>query len=376
MLARLVRRVLGTGRATLPALRRHVLAATPPAAPVLIAGAPGDLRRSKPELVAENALLRQQLLVLRRSVTRPRCTPTDRAVLDVLASRVRAWRSALAIIQPDTLLRWHRALFRRCRRRKSRPGPVERRPTVSAEAIALIRELAAAHRLWGAERIRGELLKRDIRVATRTVQQDLRDARPSQRAGQPWATFLRNHAPDIWAGDFLPVTDLLFRPLCAFFVIALGSRRVVHVGVTRHPTAAWVAQRLREATPYGERPKYLIRDNDRKFGAASAQVAAATGIAERRTAYRAPRQNATCERFLGSVRRACLDHVLVRGERHLQRVLRDYIASFNSARPHQGLQQRIPDASMEPQLFQPEPERMVRAVPGLGGLHHTYQRVA
>jgi len=159
-------------------------------------------------------------------------------------------------------------------------------------------------------------------------------------------------------------------------VIALGSRRVVHVGVTRHPTDAWVAQQLREATPYGEGPKYLIRDNDSKFGPAFAQVAAATDIAELRTAYRAPKQNATCERLLGSVRRECLDHVLVLGERHLRRVLHDYVAYFNMARPHQGLQQRTPVASTEPRLLRPEPGRTVRAVPVLGGLHHTYQRVA
>ena len=133
---------------------------------------------------------------------------------------------------------------------------------------------------------------------------------------------------------------------------------------------------MREATPYGERPKYLIRDNDSKFGQAFAQVAAATGIAALRTAYRAPRQNATCERFLGGVRRECLDHILVLGERHFQRVLRDYVAYFNTARPHQGLRQRIPDADTEMRLPRPEPGRTVGAVPVLGGLHHMYQRVA
>src|SRR5439155_24967075 len=164
------------------------------------------------------------------------------------------------------------------------------------------------------------------------------------RAGQPWATFLRNHAPAIWACDFLPVTDLLFRPLYACFVAALGTRRVVHVGVTRHPTDAWAAQRLREAIPFEQRPRYQIRDNDRKYGPAFARVAVATGITELRTAYRAPRQNATCERFLGSVRRECTDPVLVLGEAHLRRILREYAAYFNTARPHQGLRQRVPAA--------------------------------
>ena len=374
MLARLLRRVLDTGRAGL-AGRRRVLAATKPARATQTAGLLADLRRSRSELVAENALLRQQLLVLRRSVKRPRCRPVDRALLVVLASRVRAWRQAILIVQPETLLRWHRQLFRGFWRRQSRTAPGARRAKVSEETITLIRAMAAANRLWGAERIRGELLKLDLRVAKWTVQKYMRDARPPQRAGESWATFLRNHADETWACDFLPVTDALFRPVYAFFVIALGSRRVVHMGVTRHPTDAWVAQQLREATPYDQRPRYLIRDRDSKYGAAFTRVAAATGIEERRTAYRAPRQNAACERFLGSVRRECLDHVLILSEGHLRRVLREYVAYFNGARPHQGLQQRIPDGAKEPQL-RLESRGKVRAVSVLGGLHHTYQRAA
>jgi putative transposase len=257
---------------------------------------------------------------------------------------------------------------------KSRPRPSPQ-PKVAAETIALIREMAAANRLWGAERIRGELLKLDTRVAKWTVQKYMRDARPPQRAGQTWSTFLRNHAGDIWACDFLQVTDLLFRPLYAFFIVALGTRRVVHVGATRHPTDAWVAQQLREATSFDQRPRYLIRDRDSKYGSAFTHIGAATGIAELRTAYRAPRQNATCERFLGSVRRVCLDHVLVLGEAHLRRVLREYVAYFNRARPHQGLQQRVPDPAAVCAL-RPEDGGRVRAVPVLGGLHHTSLRAA
>jgi putative transposase len=264
MLARLLRRVRDTGRAALVGLRRRLLAATKPTMAAPIAGTLADLIRSRPELIAENALLRQQLLVLRRSVNRPRCTATDRRLLVLLASRVQAWRQALLIVQPDTLLRWHRQLFRGFWRWKSRTPSRARQPKVSAEAIALIRAMATANRLWGAERIRGELLQLDIRVAKWTVQKYMRAARPPRRVGQTWGTFLRNHAPDIWACDFLPVTDALFRPLHAFVVIALGSRRVVHVGVTRHPTDTWVAQQLREATPFGEQPRYLIRDRDSK----------------------------------------------------------------------------------------------------------------
>jgi transposase InsO family protein len=235
--------------------------------------------------------------------------------------------------------------------------------------------MATANHLWGAERLRGELLKLDIRVAKSTIQRYLREARPPRRADQSWATFMRNHDSDIWACDFLPVTDLLFRPLYAFFVIALGSRRVVHVGVTRHPTDAWTAQQLPEATPFGQRPRSLVRDNDSKYGPAFARVATTTGITDLRTAYRAPRQNAMCERFLGSVRRACLDHLLVLGEAQLRRVLRDYVRYFNHHRPHQDLAQRIPAAPGEP----PTPGARtggVRATPILHGLHHTYARAA
>jgi putative transposase len=375
MPTRLFRRLITLGRALVHRLRRQLSAAIRPAAAPVAVGALADLARSRPALVAENALLHHQLAILRRGVKRPRCTPADRALLVLLASRVRTWRSALLIVQPDTLLRWHRQLFRGYWRRQTRAAAPAHRPPLAPATVALIREMATANRLWGAERIRGELLKLDIRVAKSTIQRYLREARPPRPAGQPWAPFLHNHAPAIWACDFLPVTDLLFRPLHAFFVVALESRQVVHVGVTRQPTDAWVAQQLREATPYGEHPRFLVRENDSKYGRAFARVAEASGITVLRTAYRAPRQNATCERFLGSVRRECLDHVLVLGEAHLRRVLREYVAYFNQDRPHQGIRQHIPgDAAAS--LVHPGSVGKVRALPVLGGLHHAYQRAA
>jgi len=325
--------------------------------------------------VAENALLRHQLAILRRSARRPRCTPVDRALLVLLAGRVRAWRSALPIVQPDTLLRWHRQLFRRCWRRRSCAAAPAHRPPLAPATVALIREMAEANARWGAERIRGELLKLDIRVATSTIQRYRRAARPPRRAGQPWATFLRNHAAETWACDLLPVTDILFHHRYAFVVVALGSRQVVYIGVTRHPTDAWVAQQLREATPFERHPQYLIRDNDSTYGSAFARVAAASGITELRTAYRAPRQNATCERFLGGVRRECLDHILVLGEAHLRRVLWEYVWYFNHERPHQGLAQRVPVAHEDGGTL-PVRGGSVRAIPILGGLHHAYARAA
>ncbi len=258
----------------------------------------------------------------------------------LLASRLPTWADALVIVQPATVLRWHRQGFRLFWRRKSTPRATTSR--IPAETVALIRRMAAENRLWGADRIRGELLKLDVRVSKRTIQKYIGPARPRRPASQRWSAFLRNHADAIWACDFLPVTDLLFRPLYAFFVIALGSRRVVHVGVTRHPTDTWLAQQLREATPFGEHPRFLIRDNDRKYGPRFDRVAAASGIRVLRTPVRAPRANATCERFLGSVRRECLDHLLVLDEAHLRRTLRTYVTYFNESRPYQGLGQAIP----------------------------------
>ena len=182
MLTRLFRRCAQHGRSLARALGQRLHTATKPAEQDLVVGALADLVRSGPAFVAENAFLRQQLLILRRSVKRPRCTPVDRALLVLLASRLRAWRQALLIVQPETLLRWHRQGFRLIWRRRARPRSAPQ-PKVAVETIALIREMAAANRLWGAERIRGELLKLDIRVAKTTVQRHMRDARPPRRTG-------------------------------------------------------------------------------------------------------------------------------------------------------------------------------------------------
>jgi putative transposase len=193
--------------------------------------------------------------------------------------------------------------------------------------------------------------------------------------GQKWSTFLHNHAKDIWACDFLQLSDLCFRSLFAFFIIELKTRRVVHVGVTRSPADAWVAQQLREATPYGQAPKYLICDNDSKFGPCFARVATTSAIEILKTPYRAPRANAICERFMRSVRQECLDHLLILHEKQLQRVLNRYVSYFNQARPHQGIQQQIPEPRSSSHSSHDTGDKVI-AVPKLGGLHHDYQRVA
>ncbi len=339
----------------------------------LLLGTLADLARGKSELVAENALLRQQLIILRRQSKRPVCTKRDRILLVLLAKTIRAWRQALLIVQPETLLRWHRQGFRHFWKQKSKT--TAKQAKVAAETIALIKEMTRNNRLWGAERIRGELLKLDIRVCKRTIQKYMRCVRPPQAKGQNWGTFLRNHAREIWACDFLQVTDLFFRSLFAFFIIELKSRKVIHIGVTRSPTDAWTAQQLREATPYGQTPKYLIRDNESKFGPYFARVASTSGIKVLKTPYHAPRANAICERFLGSVRRECLDHVLILYEVQLHRILHAYVKYFNRGRPHQGIYQQVPQKEITSVLSDQSGNRII-SFPVLGGLHHEYLRVA
>jgi putative transposase len=206
-----------------------------------------DLGKSKSQLIAENALLRHQLIILKRQVKRPPVTRADRILLVLLAKLVPTWQQTLVIVRLETLLRWHRELFRLYWKRKSKAS--SHKPKVTAETIALIRQMATNNRLWGAERIRGELLKLGLRVCKRTIQKYMRTVRTHQPRGQTWATFLHNHAAQVWACDFLQVTDLFFRPLFAFFLTLLKSRKVIQVGVTRSPTDSWVARTAPRSDP-------------------------------------------------------------------------------------------------------------------------------
>jgi putative transposase len=316
---------------------------------------------------------RQQLIILRRQVKRPACTRTDRMLLVLLARFVRTWKQALFIVQPETLLLWHRQGFKLFWKYKSRATSTT--PRISQETVALIQEMARDNRLWGAERIRGELLKLGIRVCKRTIQKYMRAVRTTRPRGQTWRPFLHTHAQQIWVCDFLQVNDLFFRPLFASFLIELQSRKVIHVGVTRSPTDAWTAQQLREATPFGQSPKYLISDRDNKFGPSFARVAATRGIKILKTPNHAPRANAICERFLGSVRRECLDHLLILQEKQLQRVLNAYVMYFNQARPHQGIRQQIPEQKAGSVPTQHASGKVI-SFPVLGGLHRDYRRSA
>jgi len=333
-----------------------------------------DSTRSRQELILENALLRQQLLVLNRQVKRPKLRVRDRAVLVWLASRVATWKTAVLIVKPETVLRWHRELFRRVWRHKSKSPRTGGRPRLAREQVALIRRIAKENLTWGAERIRGELLKLGLPVAKSTIQNYLKGRRAAGPGSQTWRTFLRNHASAVWACDFLQTHDVWFRDMFVFVIIELASRRVVHVAVTRHPNDSWVAQQLREATPFGAGPRFLIRDNDAKYGAQFDRVAIGTGIKLLRTPIGAPRANSYCERFLGSIRPECLDYVFIFSERQLLHQLTAYIAYFNQARPHQGIAQRLPAGPVP--LHNLPSDGAIVGVPILNGLHHDYQRRA
>jgi hypothetical protein len=222
--------------------------------------------------------LRQQLIVLEREVKHPKLKQRDRQILVFLSSRIEAWREALLVVKPDTLIGWHRQGFKLYWRKKSqgRRG----RPPIAAETIALIENMAVNNRTWWAKRIQGELLKLGIKVSKETVKKYMRRARkglPPSNHGQSWATFIANHAGETWACDFVQTFDVFFRTVFVYFIVELGSRRIVHYGVTRSPGDFWVAQRVREATPYDEGPRFLIRDNDSKYGQCFTQVAKGRG---------------------------------------------------------------------------------------------------
>jgi transposase InsO family protein len=337
----------------------------------LAIGAITDLSRSRANLMVENALLRQQLIVLNRQIKRPQLTNGDRIRLLLLARCTKFWHQALHIIQPDTLLRWHRDLFRLYWRHISNSDKKKQR--IASETIQIIRKMIQENKLWGSERIRGELLKLCITLSKRTIQKYIRLVRKSPSFTHNWAAFIKNHIGDIWACDFTVVYDWLFHPIYIFVIMELKKRRIIHIGVTESPIDEWTSQQLREATPCGEHPKYLIRDRDKKFGFQFSALAKHSGIEVIQTSFRTPQANAFCERFMGSLKRECLDQSLVLHQRHLKRLVTEYSAYFNEERPHQGINQCISNRSDSLPI---KGSGYIRSVAFLGGLHHSYSRVS
>jgi transposase InsO family protein len=322
--------------------------------------------KSKSRLEAENAALRHQLIVLRRKVQgRVRLTNSDRWFLIQLYRWFPSILQVVKIVQPETLIRWHRAGFRRYWCWKSRP--FGGRPQISAALRALIRRMSVENPLWGAPRIHGELLKLGFEVAQSSVAKYMvkRQGPPSQG----WRTFLRNHAPEVAAMDLFVVPTIGFDLLYAFIIIRLDRRDLVWINVTQNPTAEWIARQLTEAFPWHEAPRYLIRDRDRIYGDVARQRIRAMGIRDKPIAPSSPWQNGFAERLIGSIRRECVDHIVVLGEAHLRRILQTYAGYYNKIRTHRSLDKDAP-------AFRPV-QRVgnIASHAILGGLHHHYVRI-
>jgi transposase InsO family protein len=289
------------------------------------------LFRSRTPLQAENLALRHQLNVQRRiSPKRPVLSNFDRLIFVCLYRIAPRIPNAVAIVEPQTLIRWHRAGFRAFCRWKSRRRPG--RPTVSLEVRQLIRDMSLANPLWGAPRIHGEFLKLGIDVGQTSVAKYM--ARRRRPPSQGWRTFLLNHADGIASIDLFMVPTISFRLLYGLLILRHDRRRILWLGATAHPTAEWIARQVTEACGWESGPQYLIRDRDRVYGEAFTRRIRAKGIRDRPTAPRSPWQNGYAERLIGSIRRECLDHVVVFGERHLRHVLRSYAHYYNGARTH------------------------------------------
>jgi transposase InsO family protein len=322
--------------------------------------------KSKLRLEAENAVLRHQLIVLKRRLHgRVRLTNNDRWFFIQLFRWFPSILQVLTIIRPETLVRWHRAGFRCYWRWRSRsPGG---RPQIDTELRALIRRMSVENPLWGAPRIHGELLKLGFEVAQSSVAKYMVKRRGPPSQG--WRTFLRNHAPDIAAMDLFVVPTIGFDLLYAFVIVRLGRRDLVWINVTANPTAEWVARQITEAFPWDEAPHYLIRDRDRIYSSVVTRRLRAMGIRDKPTAPASPWQNGFAERLIGSIRRECVDHIIVLGEMHLRRILRFYARYYNEIRTHRSLDKDAPVT----RPVQRVGVIISRAV--LGGLHHHYARV-
>ena len=326
---------------------------------------------SRHRLALEVAALRQQLVVFKRKQPRPRLCGLDRAFWISLRRLWPGWANALIIVKPDTVVAWHRAGFRlfwRLRSRSKRLG----RPSVSLEVRELIRRMKTENPSWGAPRIHGELLQLGFAISEPTVSRYLRRLKrlPDKAKVKRWLAFLQNHREVIAAFDFFTVPTLSFRVLYCFFVIEHHRRRILHFNTTTHPTSGWILQQLREALPLPCPYRYVIFDRERKFGSEVCTFLKASGIKAVRTSVHSPWQNGVAERWVGSIRRDMLDHVIPLNARHLMRLSVEYVVYYHDDRTHIGLNKEAPGARSAES--RPGSLSVVQADPRIGGLHHRY----
>ena len=326
--------------------------------------------KSRRDLALENLALRQQLACLKAKTSRPQLSNPDRIFWVTLSRLWPGWRASLHMVQPETVIRWQRKGFRMFwtwKSRHRRPG----RPTIPKEVRALIRKLSRANHTWGAPRIQSELAKLGIQVSQSTVARYM--DRSNRPPSQTWRTFLDNHVGDLVAVDFFTVPTATFEVLFVFLILSHDRRKVLHFNVTDHPSAEWTARQISEAFPYETAPRYLLRDRDSIYGKVLSDRLKSMDIVEVITAARSPWQNPYVERMIGTIRRDCLDHVIVLHRRHLVRILREYLGDYyHPARTHLSLAR---DSPIPRQVEPPEKGEIIEA-PILGGLHHVYSRRA
>ena len=326
--------------------------------------------RTRASMQIEILALRHQLAVLQRLGNQRASLRTADRLLWVLLSRLWAqWRSALVIVNPETVIAWQRKGFRLYWRWKSRAAKTGR-PCVSREIRELIRQLSTANPLWGAPRIHGEMLKLGIQLSQATVAKYM--VRQRKPPSQTWRTFLENHVKQLVATDFLVVPTVTFRLLFVFVVLGHDRRRAIHFNVTAHPNAEWTARQIAEAFPWDSAPRYLLHDRDCIYGGTFRRRVEEMGIREVLTAPKSPWQNPYAERFIGSLRRECLDHIVVMNEASLRRIVRSYFQYYEHSRTHLALEKDAPES----RAIQPPAEGVVVEPPQVGGPHHRYERRA
>ena len=325
--------------------------------------------RSRAALQLEILALRHQIGVLQRSVKRPKLTPADRLLWAWLCTVWREWKSGVFIMQASTVLSWHRKgfhLFWTGKIRRGKPG----RPILPKQVRDLIRTMSRENPLWGAPRIHGELLKLGIDIGETSVSKYL--VRTRKPPSQTWRTFLENHLQSLVSVDFFVVPTIRFQILYVFLVLAHERRRIVHFAVTAHPTAEWTAQQLREAFPWDSAPRYLLRDRDQIFGHEFVEQVKAMGIKQVLSAPRSPWQRGYVERVIGTIRRECLDHVIVFNEGSLRFHIQNFCNYYHRSRTHLSLQKDAP----ETRGIQPPKAGRIISIREVGGLHHRYERRA
>ena len=329
---------------------------------------------SRKDLILENLALRQQLLALHSTRPRRRLSAMQKMFWVVLRSLWSRWQKPLILVTPRTVVEWHRAGFRLYWKWLSRARRIGGRRPVGKEARDLIFRMAAENPTWGAPRIHGELLKLGFNVSEPTVSRWLQRVPRGPDVARNWLTFLRNHREALAAMDFFTVPTLTFGLLYCFFVIGHDRRKILRFNVTRNPHALWIVQQMREAWPYAPAHRFLLFDRDSKFGNDVVSAAKDMGSEPVRTAFRSPWQNGVAERWVGSCRRDLLDHVIVLNERHLKRLMGEYVRYYEEDRTHLGLAKDTPVG--RPVEIQPGVKRTIQSSARIGGLHHRYNLAA